>query len=403
MIDEWTLRWTTTRSPPCARARQSAWLPPDAAVDEEPAPLRAPGVGGQPLRELERGLRRVRADVDPLDPGRDVEQQRRLADRLAKRRVGARAALVAGDVEAPGIAPDVVDERVEVGRLVLIHRLHRIEAGRPRAALAQAAERAAQADRRRRRRPGSRSRPSGRASRRCRPAPRGGPGRPPRTPSSTPSADGGSSSSRRLRSPRAGRRGRRRRSGGRGPELWIRVAGPKRLRNATRSRPSPIRHQLSDERALDSRSAERRRHLGRSLAEPRRPRPACPGACRRARCSRSRQGGSRRPGRPPRACRRGRRRSGRDSSRAGRGRRRRRLVEVRPVRGRHERGRVHGDAADRQVADADPADALRAVEEVVAVPVVERGLRCPGRSSRSSGRAGSRSTSGPRSRRAPAR
>ena len=29
MIDEWTFRWTTTRSPPCASARQIAWLPPD--------------------------------------------------------------------------------------------------------------------------------------------------------------------------------------------------------------------------------------------------------------------------------------------------------------------------------------------------------------------------------------
>ena len=54
MIDECTFRWTTTRSPRWASARQIAWLPPDAAVDQEPAAPRAPGLGREPLRELER-------------------------------------------------------------------------------------------------------------------------------------------------------------------------------------------------------------------------------------------------------------------------------------------------------------------------------------------------------------
>ncbi len=116
MIEEWTLRCTTTRSPTWARAMQTRVVAARGAVDQEPAALRAPGLGGEPLGELERRLGRVGADVDALDPGRDVEPQRRLAERLAQRRVGARPALVAGDVEAARVAVGVGDERVEVGR-----------------------------------------------------------------------------------------------------------------------------------------------------------------------------------------------------------------------------------------------------------------------------------------------
>ena len=75
-----------------------------AAVDEKPAALRAPCLGGQPLCLLERRCGRIGADVDALDPGRDVEPQEPLADRLAQPRVRPPAALVAGDVE-PGRFP----------------------------------------------------------------------------------------------------------------------------------------------------------------------------------------------------------------------------------------------------------------------------------------------------------
>ena len=92
-----------------------------AAVDQEPAAPRAPGLGGQPLGELERGVGRVGADVDALDPGGDVELAAPVAERLAQRRVGARPALVAGDVEAAGVAVGVGDQRVEVGGRVLLH------------------------------------------------------------------------------------------------------------------------------------------------------------------------------------------------------------------------------------------------------------------------------------------
>ena len=100
MIEEWTLRWTTTRSPTVGERQADRVVAARAAVDQEPAPPRAPGLGGEPLGELERRLGRIGADVDALDPGRDVEPQRRFAERLAQRRVGARPALVAGDVEA---------------------------------------------------------------------------------------------------------------------------------------------------------------------------------------------------------------------------------------------------------------------------------------------------------------
>ena len=90
-IDEWTLRWTTTRLADVARARGRSRGCPGGAVDQEPAAPRAPGLGGEPLGPLERRVERVGADVDPLDPGRDVvlAGPARRAPRRA--RVGARA------------------------------------------------------------------------------------------------------------------------------------------------------------------------------------------------------------------------------------------------------------------------------------------------------------------------
>ena len=83
---------------------------------------RAPqALGGELLGASERRLARVGPDVDPLDPGREVERQDLIAERLAQRRVGAGPALVAGDVEAAGVALGVGDQRVEVGRRVLVH------------------------------------------------------------------------------------------------------------------------------------------------------------------------------------------------------------------------------------------------------------------------------------------
>ena len=87
------------------------------AVDQKPAPPRAPGAGGEPLSPLEGG---VGTDVDALDPGRDVAVERRLAQRLDCRRVRPVSALVPGDVEAAGPALGIRDDRVEIGSLVLL-------------------------------------------------------------------------------------------------------------------------------------------------------------------------------------------------------------------------------------------------------------------------------------------
>jgi hypothetical protein len=95
-----------------------------AAVDQKPAAPGAPRVGGESLGACERRLFRVGADVNALDPGRQVERQHLLAERLAQRGVGTRPSLVAGDVEAAGVASGVRDHRVEVGRRVLVHAGH---------------------------------------------------------------------------------------------------------------------------------------------------------------------------------------------------------------------------------------------------------------------------------------
>ena len=101
------------------------------AVDQEPAALRAPGAGGEILRLLEGG--RLGADVDPLGDRGDVVAQADLADQLAHRRVGAGAALVAGDLEAAGVAGRVGEQRVDVGGRVLALARHRIESTPPTA------------------------------------------------------------------------------------------------------------------------------------------------------------------------------------------------------------------------------------------------------------------------------
>ena len=90
-------------------------------VDEEPAPLRPPGLGGESLRFLERGVERVGADVDVFGARREVELQSLLAERLDETLVGAVPSLVTGNVEAADITRCELDQRIEVWRLALIH------------------------------------------------------------------------------------------------------------------------------------------------------------------------------------------------------------------------------------------------------------------------------------------
>ena len=124
MIDEWTLRWTTTRSPRWASARQIAWLPPEPPLTRNQL-RRAPQASAASRCASWNGVvGGIGADVDALDPGRDVEPQRRspIASRSAGSAPG--PALVAGDVEAARVAIGVGDQRVEVGSRVLVHARH---------------------------------------------------------------------------------------------------------------------------------------------------------------------------------------------------------------------------------------------------------------------------------------
>ena len=84
------------------------------AVGQEPRARGAVGLGGQALGLLVG--RRRGPEVDAPDVLRDVEPQRAVAEAEAQPGVGALAALVAGDVEAPGTAGPVADHRVEIGR-----------------------------------------------------------------------------------------------------------------------------------------------------------------------------------------------------------------------------------------------------------------------------------------------
>ena len=125
MVEEWTLRCTTTRSPRWARARQIAWLPPEPPLTRNQL-RRAPQASAASRCASANGISAgFGPDVDPLDAGRQVELEQPVAERLAQGRVRPRASLVAGDVKPAGVAIGVRDHRVEVRGRVLLH-------GRPR-------------------------------------------------------------------------------------------------------------------------------------------------------------------------------------------------------------------------------------------------------------------------------
>ena len=126
MIEEWTLRcdhdgprWggPVRASRRVGEGHADRVVSARGAVDQEPAALGAPGLGRETLRALEGG--RLGPDVDPLDARRDVVEDGGLAEGGDQAGVGA-GALVAGDVEAPRVARDVGDERVEVGGFGLV-------------------------------------------------------------------------------------------------------------------------------------------------------------------------------------------------------------------------------------------------------------------------------------------
>ena len=101
--------------PSGASARHSAWLPCVAPLVQEPRPRRAVGLGGQRLGALVGRRPAGRCRCPAMSCGMSSAARARRA-RSAAPRVGARAALVAGHVEARRAAEAVGDDRVEVGR-----------------------------------------------------------------------------------------------------------------------------------------------------------------------------------------------------------------------------------------------------------------------------------------------
>ena len=87
-------------------------VPLRGAVGQKPRAAGPVGGRGQLLGALVG--RWGGAEVDPLDVLADIERQRPIADRGAEARVGARAALVARDVEANRAAEAVGDDRLQI-------------------------------------------------------------------------------------------------------------------------------------------------------------------------------------------------------------------------------------------------------------------------------------------------
>ena len=117
IVLEWALRCTITSSPRWASARPAARLPCEAPLTRNHA-RRAPHASAARRLRLGEG-RRLGAEVHAVGEGRDVERQRPRAEGLEQSLVGALAALVAGHVQARGVAPGVGEEGVEIGRLGL--------------------------------------------------------------------------------------------------------------------------------------------------------------------------------------------------------------------------------------------------------------------------------------------
>ena len=93
-----------------------------SAVDQEPGSPRAPCLGCQPLSFEER--RGLEAHVDSVGERGNVEGQRLRAEGLDQARIGRRAALVSGHMEAAGVTGGVRAQRVEVGGVLLGRRAH---------------------------------------------------------------------------------------------------------------------------------------------------------------------------------------------------------------------------------------------------------------------------------------
>ena len=117
IVLEWALRWVTTSLPAMGEREQRHVVALRGPVDQEPCALGPPGLGGEALSLEERSG--LHSHVDAPRERRNVERERRLADRLPQARVGGCAALVAGNVKATGITSRVGAQGVEVGSVLL--------------------------------------------------------------------------------------------------------------------------------------------------------------------------------------------------------------------------------------------------------------------------------------------
>ena len=117
IVLECALRWITTRSPACASVSSATWLPCDAPLIRNQV-RRAPHASAASSCASRNGVGSSPTSMPVRERG-DVERERALAERLEQARVRARAALVAGHVEAARVAGGVRAQRVEIGRVRL--------------------------------------------------------------------------------------------------------------------------------------------------------------------------------------------------------------------------------------------------------------------------------------------
>ena len=125
MTEEWTLRWTTTRLPPWASARQVAWLPCEAPLTRNQL-RRAPQAWAASSCACWKGVGSGPMSTPSVTEGTSL---RRPTSPTSSRSAGSApsAALVAGHLEAAGVELRVGEQGVDVGRRVLIEIGHRAE------------------------------------------------------------------------------------------------------------------------------------------------------------------------------------------------------------------------------------------------------------------------------------
>ena len=130
------MRWTTISSPMWASAIRSAWLPCEAPLIRNQVRV-APQASAASSCACWNGVGSGPMSTPSVTEGMSLRRPV-VADQLAHRRVGAEAALVAGDLEAAGVARRVGEQSVDVRGRVLLRIGHRIESTHARRAATSA-------------------------------------------------------------------------------------------------------------------------------------------------------------------------------------------------------------------------------------------------------------------------